>query len=91
MSEHLKCDADGCGHVEDVEAITEQHVGMACPACGANLLTEADWQAWKPIQALLAAVEGVAASQPDQGERTAVRIGLHGAKTTIEFDRGESS
>lgn len=91
MSEHLKCDADGCGHIENVEAITEAHVGMPCPACGANLLTEEDWEAWKPFQALLAAVEEVAGAQPDHGESTEVRIGLHGTKTTIEFDRGKAS
>ena len=90
MSECLKCDADGCDHVQKVEVITADHVGMPCPICGANLLTEEDWQAWKPFQALLAAVGKVAGGQSDQADRVGVRVGLHGAKTTIEFDRDVS-
>lgn len=90
MAEYLKCDAAGCNHVENVAAITEEMVDKPCPVCGANLLTREDWEAWKPFQALLSAVESIAGSQPDQGDRTALRVGLHGAKTTIEIDRGES-
>lgn len=51
----LKCDADDCEYV-DMEIKVEDyaaHVNEACPRCGANLLTEADYAA---VQALIAAV-----------------------------------
>ncbi|WP_422073918.1 hypothetical protein [Tranquillimonas rosea] len=88
MIEHLKCDAAGCDHVEDVDQITEDHVGMPCPKCGANLLTEEDWAEWKPMQALISAMERAGYARPDPGEQTvAMRVGVHGKKTTIEIDR----
>lgn len=92
MSEHLNCDAEGCSHVEQVSEITEDHVGMPCPVCGANLLTREDWEAWKPIQAVLRQAKAMAESSgalpdaaPPQG--ASVHVRHHGGKTTIELER----
>ena len=49
MAEFLKCDALGCDHVEQVEAITADMVGKLCPKCGASLLTQGDWEVWSAV------------------------------------------
>ncbi|WPZ28209.1 hypothetical protein T8A63_11105 [Sulfitobacter sp. OXR-159] len=83
MSEVLNCDAGGCGHVEHVGTITPEHVGAACPKCGANLLTQKDWEAWRPIQALLNMARSQAQGSTD--DRAEVRVSLHGDRTSIEI------
>ncbi len=88
MSEVLNCDAVDCSHVEAVGKITAEMVGMPCPECGANLLTAEDWEAWKPFSALFSAIAASPVPDaPSEGDKVSVRVGLHGAKTTIEFDR----
>lgn len=89
MTEVLNCDADGCGHVEPVARITAGHVGMPCPKCGESLLTEADWQAWKPIQALLLAAES--AGQDSSDGKVELNVRLHGDKTTVEITKPKST
>lgn len=49
MSEFLKCDAEGCDHIENVDAITSEMVGKPCPICGANLLTQEDWMFYRDV------------------------------------------
>ena len=83
MSEVLNCDAPDCDHVEGVGKITADMVGLPCPACGSNLLTEADWIAWQPYSALLSAASKLPVS--GNGPLTEFRVGLHGATTKIEF------
>lgn len=85
--EVLKCDADGCDHVEAVGTITQAMVDMACPKCGANLLTMEDWLAWEPIQQVMRAFEGLNLSGvASVNDKLAMRVGLHGSKTTIEIE-----
>lgn len=84
MGEVLNCDADGCGHVEHVGTITDEMIGMPCPVCGADMLTQDDWIAWQPYSELLNAIN--AFKHVDGVERTVVRVGLHGPKTIIQFD-----
>lgn len=92
MSEVLKCDAENCGHVEQVGKITADMVGMPCPVCGSNLLTEEDWVAWQPISELLDVVNRLGGSGvAGVGDKMSLRVGLHGPKTTIEFDRSTES
>mgnify|MGYP003653020939 CR=1 FL=1 len=83
MSEVLNCDAAGCGHIEQVGKITADMVGLACPRCGSDLLTEADWIAWQPYSALLSAASSM--PKTDDGPKVEFRVGLHGATTKIEF------
>ena len=87
MNEFLKCDAEGCDHVEQVGTITEDHVNMPCPACGANLLTQADWDDWKSMQGLLTAIEGVAVPADESDPGIAVSVGLHNKETTIKITK----
>lgn len=86
MNEVLNCDAADCDHVEPVGTITVDMVDMPCPSCGSNLLTAEDWAAWQPYSALLKSVDTAINPNGDEG-RVAVRVGLHGPKTTIQFDR----
>lgn len=89
MAEVLNCDADGCGHVEDVGTITADMVDMPCPVCGANLLTKEDWVAWQPYSAVLSSVQEIVDPEAT-GEKVVLRVGLHGPKTSIEIERPHS-
>lgn len=84
MSEVLNCDAQGCDHVESVGKITADMVGMPCPKCGANLLTEQDWRNWQPFSSLLPAISGIDGDEEEQ--KVNLRVGLHGSKVTIEIE-----
>lgn len=74
MSEFLKCDAEGCDHREDVEHITDELVGKPCPKCGANLLTQDDWDFYSTVmrpgmdlmESLGLPVRATAETPPDQ-------------------------
>jgi hypothetical protein len=90
MREVLSCDADGCGHVEEIEEITAEHIGMPCPKCGANLLTQEDWEAWQPVRAMMAIMSAAAKSKGDANSQVEVSVGLHNGKTTIEIERPKS-
>ena len=88
MSEVLNCDADGCGHVESVGKITADMVNMPCPKCGANLLTEEDWQAWQPFSDLLGILNNVADGEATKAaDAVTLKVGLHGKTTKIEIER----
>ncbi len=54
----LKCDANGCDHVELVESINAGLVGKPCPKCGANLLTEEDHSASERMVEVVALING---------------------------------
>ena len=45
----LKCDADGCDYKDMNINDYEQYVNAPCPECGANLLTEADYELVKVL------------------------------------------
>lgn len=47
MSEFLKCDNEACGIRHDVGTITEGMIGMPCPECGSDMLTQDDWDFYK--------------------------------------------
>jgi hypothetical protein len=78
----LKCDAAGCGYIDKSVSFLdyEKHLNAPCPKCGANLLTEADYQATK---LMLAAVEWLNAITPEDAPRTdkptRIRMDLDGS------------
>ena len=84
--EHLKCDADDCDHVEVVGVITAEMVDMPCPQCGSNLLTSEDWMNWQGLRAIFTAVENVMPEGDSDEPKVAIRVGLHGKKTSIEIE-----
>lgn len=85
--EFLKCDAAYCDHVEEVPEITEGMVGKPCPLCGANLLTQEDWDQWKVMVAMVRAVQSFAPTADDDSDKVMMRVGLHGDKTSIEISK----
>jgi hypothetical protein len=95
MSEFLKCDAEGCDHREDVAKITADMVGKPCPKCGANLLTQADWDvydaAFRPLmEAMEKAGLSRLATQADRENPAAVMLSVnhHDGATILQVKRG---
>ena len=86
MGEYLKCDARDCEHIEHVDSITEAHVDMPCPKCGESLLTRADWDAWQPMKQMLRVFSSLNFKDNYGDEKVAIRVGVHGQKTTLELD-----
>lgn len=96
MPEFLKCDAPGCDHVEDVEAISRDLIGKACPKCGADLLTEADCEAWlamvQPGIELAKALGLFVDRPPTEADQALVRVHLHGNDFSLKtIPVGESA
>lgn len=89
MSSYLKCDAEGCDHVEEVDEITEDHIGKPCPKCGASLLTEEDYHRFNVMKAgmrmlgRLGLVRKPDGDNPAEGE-VIIKTHHHAGKTTIE-------
>lgn len=84
MSEFLKCDAPTCEHVEQVGIITEDMVNTPCPVCGANLLTQADWNDWRPFSKLLSDVRAI---EPEDGEgMVTLSVSLHDKSVRIGIE-----
>ena len=81
MPEFLKCDAPGCDHVEDVEAISRDLIGKPCPKCGADLLTAADCETWlamvQPGIELAKALGLFVDRAPTEDDQALVRLHLH--------------
>lgn len=59
MAEFLKCDHEGCSHVEMCGPFTQEMVGKPCPVCGSSLLTQEDFDGWqRHVAPLIAAFDG---------------------------------
>jgi hypothetical protein len=56
MISELICDADGCGHVEPVEEVTEAHIGMPCPRCGASMLSKDEYEGTRALAVVISAL-----------------------------------
>lgn len=81
----LQCDADGCGHIEDVGELSEDQIGTPCPACGASLLTREDYEGGMRIVAAAELLKkfGVVSDDGDGGQRMAV--GFHDGVLSVEI------
>ena len=51
----IKCDAEGCDFRKDYPSFDYLHLwlGVPCPKCGANLLTEQDWFTTKLLNKIM--------------------------------------
>jgi len=87
MSEFLKCDATGCDHLETVESITGDMVGKPCPKCGANLLTQNDWdhyeRVFRPYVDTLTELGLIQGAKP--GDAGVMRVGFHEGEYTFRL------
>ena len=80
MSQFLKCDAPNCDHHEDVPEITAEMVGKECPKCGANLLTETDWNMYSTVmKPAMDMMEALGISRPFvEGDPEHLKLRVHG-------------
>ena len=84
MGEFLKCDTEGCDHVEQVGTITAEMVERPCPVCGSSLLTQDDWNQWSSvISPMLKAVVSLSEGAPEGGSKTKVSVHVHNQKLTV--------
>ena len=87
---YLKCDRHGCDHVEEVENITKDLIGTPCPECGANLLTEKDYKAFRRMMIVLkpfkwlGLLKEIDPTEPVEEGRVDMSFHHHNGKTTIE-------
>lgn len=85
----LQCDTKGCDHIEKTPDYGPQYIGMPCPKCGANLLTQEDFDAAQPMYAAIEILKkmGLVGGEIEQGkEYTALSLGHHNGKTKIEME-----
>lgn len=95
MGYFLKCDAEGCSHIEDVEGLTQEMVGRPCPKCGESLLTQEDFdgsvEVFQLFETLKGAVEmlkgaGLASDKVEDlsGEVVTLRYHYHDGETNLQ-------
>lgn len=83
---YLKCDACEYVTVNLERDLTKEDVGSLCPKCGADMLTQSDFETYVGYMGAIAAINkaseliGIDASGP----RLHVRVHNHNGKTTIE-------
>ncbi len=79
MSEFLKCDAPGCDHVEDIDRITADDIGRPCPKCGADLLSQSDYDAYAAVfrPAMQAMIDAGLAEWATKADPPEQRISVH--------------
>lgn len=83
--EFLKCDADGCDHIETVPVVSEGLIGKPCPKCGADLLTREDYDGHTAIIASIKILNDALPSSGDEAERVPLRVNPHAGKINIEI------
>jgi hypothetical protein len=92
----LVCDARGCDYTEYVGTVSPEYIGKPCPKCGANLLTQEDYDAAMPTFALLEALRTLGLAKPvseARGTGTIISVQHHAGEIRIRHRRhnGEES
>nr|WP_052951443.1 hypothetical protein [Devosia soli] len=89
MSKFLKCDAEGCDHIEDVAEITGDMIGKPCPKCGSDLLTLEDFEFYtnlmKPSMALMTELGLSRPATSDDPDHLRMRISGHKGELHMKF------
>ena len=98
MTGFLKCDAQGCDHVEHHPTITEDMIDKPCPKCGASLLTTEDYRMFRRVMPLIRLFKFfglVKDYKPDEpvpdGYETMSFHGHDGTLTITSKDAGETT
>lgn len=87
MNEFLICDEPNCDHVETVGVITAQMVGMSCPKCGANLLSQSDYDVYAAYtRPLMDLSEQLGLTKPATADEVAAGVGL----ISVNYHDGET-
>ena len=91
----IKCDAENCDYAEEfgdwgltseeILATADTFINKPCPLCGANLLTQADYDAISNVLMLSNELNDIFGEMPDDTEQVKVSLNLNGSGD-IEMD-----
>lgn len=78
MGQFLQCDAAGCDHREDVDEYGPHLIGTPCPKCGADMLTQQDFDDFEPLRVMIETLKKMGlASDDSDGVQSPVSLSLH--------------
>lgn len=89
---YLKCDSDGCDYRGDEPDYGAHLIGKPCPVCGANLLTQDDFEKAEPVRAMIQMlVKAGLAFDPSADishlkDPVQIRVNSHKGKTIIKTE-----
>ena len=89
---YLKCDADGCSHVEEIERLERELIGKECPSCGANMLTEEDFQHGLKVEGMVALMQALGIATDEAGatkDHVKVEINPRGGELNLKIKKVE--
>ena len=85
----IQCDADGCGYEDmfgtwgttdvDVKAMSDIYLNAKCPDCGANLLTQADYDTLMTMVGLAGTINEVFGDRADDEPVVGVHLEMDGS------------
>lgn len=83
----LKCDEPDCDVKIACPDYGPQYIDTPCPECGANLLTEKDFEDAEPFRLLMVQLHaaGIAKSPDKEGGGVLLNFNQHKGKTRIEL------
>ena len=85
---NLMCDADGCGHVQEIEKLSRELIGMKCQLCGENMLTEAEFLSGLKVEGMIDLLVklGLATDEENATENhVKVEINPHGGDLNMKI------
>lgn len=87
----IQCDADGCDYLNKhvTQEDYELWVNAACPECGANLLTEADYELVKTLTAFSEAINELFSPLPKDDPIYELEIKMDGSGIPQIIELGE--
>lgn len=85
--QQLICDVPSCGHVQEIEDLSAKYINMPCPKCGANLLTEEDFEAGMKSLAIVQVLGALGlAVHPDSSDKgTLMSVNPHAGNINIKI------
>lgn len=89
---YLKCDADGCDYVEEIGRLERDMIGKECPFCGANMLTEEDFQHGLKVEGMIALMQALGIATDEAGATKAhfkVEINPRGGELNLKIKKVE--
>ena len=83
---YLRCDEKHCDHTEQIEELLQEHVGKPCPKCGANLLTQKDFEISKAFMGVFNTLESMGLVRPaEDSTESGTKINVNVYNGEIKF------